>query len=375
MRTAIRILLLADTHLGYDLPTRPRVRRRRRGHDFQANYEAALAAALTGAGASSGGVDLVVHGGDLFHRPRVAPGLAYQGLAPLVRVADAGVPVVLVPGNHERSRIPHAHLGRHPGLHVLERPRTVRLDIRGVRVSLVGFPFVRDVRRRFPDLLRRTGWRGDRLSLLCLHQCVEGATVGPSDFRFTTGDDVIRARDIPAGFAAVLCGHIHRQQVLTRDLRGRLLPAPVLYPGSVERTSVAEKDEPKGYLVVELGPSARPDGGAGAWQVDAPTVRWRFHRLPARPMLVRELVLDGLGVAAVEARLRRLISEAPADAVVRIRTRGTAAPGAGRVLSAAHLRRLAPAGMNVELRDGDRGREPRRRRDRTGPCAQPTLGL
>ncbi len=39
----IRILLLADTHIGFDLPERPRIQRRLRGHDFFANSERVLA--------------------------------------------------------------------------------------------------------------------------------------------------------------------------------------------------------------------------------------------------------------------------------------------------------------------------------------------
>jgi hypothetical protein len=54
----VRILFLADTHLGIDLPRRPRIERRRRGHDFFANYERALQAARDLA------VDAVVHGDD-----------------------------------------------------------------------------------------------------------------------------------------------------------------------------------------------------------------------------------------------------------------------------------------------------------------------
>ena len=84
---SIRVLFLSDTHLGFDLPARPRVKRRRRGHDFLANYHRALEPAL------AGDVDLLVHGGDVFHRPRVPPSLVYQAFEPLVRVADAGVPV------------------------------------------------------------------------------------------------------------------------------------------------------------------------------------------------------------------------------------------------------------------------------------------
>ncbi|MGQ0641794.1 MAG: metallophosphoesterase [Gemmatimonadaceae bacterium] len=100
MHDVIRILLVADTHLGFDLPVRPRIERRRRGHDFLANYATALQPALDGA------VDLVVHGGDVFNRSRPVPSLAYQAFAPLMRVADAGVPVYVVPGNHERGRLP-----------------------------------------------------------------------------------------------------------------------------------------------------------------------------------------------------------------------------------------------------------------------------
>ena len=38
----IRILLVADSHLGFDLPFRPRIKRRRRGPDFFVNFEWAL---------------------------------------------------------------------------------------------------------------------------------------------------------------------------------------------------------------------------------------------------------------------------------------------------------------------------------------------
>src|SRR5512133_3419997 len=113
----IRILLLADSHLGFDLPVRPRSGRRRRGYDFLANYAAALEPALRGE------LDLVVHAGDVFDRPSVIPSIAYQAYEPLKRVADAGVPVFIVPGNHERSRLPHASLVSHANIHVLDRPR------------------------------------------------------------------------------------------------------------------------------------------------------------------------------------------------------------------------------------------------------------
>ncbi len=62
--------------------------------------------------------------------------------------------------------------------------------------------------------------------LLCVHQAFEGARVGTPEFVFTTGPDVIRARDLPAGFAAFLSGHIHRGQRLSRGLEGTARSLP-----------------------------------------------------------------------------------------------------------------------------------------------------
>jgi len=336
MPDVVRILFLADTHLGFDLPVRPRIKRRRRGHDFLANYATALRPALAGE------VDLVVHGGDVFNRSRPVPSLAYQAFEPLTRVADRGIPVFIVPGNHERGQLPHLRFAKHPRVHVFDEPRTFTAEVRGVRVVLAGFPSERDaVRVRFNELLAATRWRDvdADVRLLCLHQCVEGSTVGPGNYTFTTAADVIRCADIPSDFDAVLSGHIHRHQVLTRDLRGRALGAPVLYPGSIERTSIAEADEEKGFLLVSLSPCS-----------DRARLGWQFQKLPARPLVRCTLDVDSCTDAELEARLRALVTNAPADAVLTIRIEGAMTPHAGRLLSAASLRLLAPPTMNVEVR-------------------------
>lgn len=335
---SLRVLFLADTHLGFDLPVRPRVTRRRRGHDFFANFERALEAALTGR------VDFVVHGGDLFFRSRVPASLVQRGLAPIKRVADAGIPVLLVPGNHERSRIPYEMFALHERIHIFRRPETFVASVDGVKIAFAGFPYCRhDVRGAFPELLQATGWRDAdaEIKVLCIHQCVEGATVGPTNYTFRHASGVVRAADIPRGLAAVLSGHIHRHQILMTDLRGRPLAAPVLYSGSIERTSFAEKDEPKGYLLLECRRDDAPGGALGDWG---------FCLLPARPMVVRDLRADGASAATVEAMVRRAIREASANAVLRLRVHGAVQEGARGVLAAANIRSIAPATMNVDVR-------------------------
>ena len=351
--TLVRILLLADTHLGFDLPVNPRINRRRRGHDFLANYGTALQPALDGE------VDLVVHGGDVFNRSRPPSSVVWQAFEPLRRVADRGVPVFVVPGNHERGRIPHLRFAQHPAIHVFDRPRTFVADVRGVRVAVAGIPSERDdVRSRIGDLLTATEHSkvGADVRLLCLHQCVEGATVGPANYMFTTAADVIRCNDIPKGFAAVLSGHIHRHQVLTNDLRGRSLAAPVLYPGSIERTSIAEADEDKGFMIVEL-----------TCNTDAVTVDWRFHQLPARPLVRHDLHLDGLDAPQVESTIRSIVANAPADAVISVRVSGVMTDSVSRVLSAGSLRAITPPTMNLDLSVADRFGSPATRRTRRPP--------
>lgn len=318
----MRLLFVSDTHLGFDLPAHARVTRRRRGHDFFENFERALAPAHAGA------VDVVLHGGDLHFRARVSPALPAAALEPLKRVASSGVPVLLVPGNHERSRLPFPLLALHPRLHVFDRPRTFVLEARGVRVAFAGFPYAKQVRERFGALLAETGHEAADadVRVLCLHQCIEGATCGPGTFTFRAGDDVIRKAALPASFAAVLTGHIHRHQVLPG--------APtVIYAGSVERTSFAEVEETKGAVLLEL-----TRDGLG---------RWTFEPLPARPMLVRAVDLAGLSASDARRVVAGIIDSTPADAVLQLRVEG--GPGASTDwLTAAALRELSGE-RNVSL--------------------------
>lgn len=358
-RRPLRLLLLADSHLGFDLPSRPRVRRRRRGHDFLVNYRRALRTAI------EEHVDLVVHGGDVFHKPTAPASLVYQAFDPLKEVADAGIPVFVVPGNHERSRIPFDWLARHPDVHVFREAETVGLMVAGVPVAVSGIPCIRrNARTRFPRALAETHWKKveAELRLLVTHQAYEGAVVGPADFTFRTGDDVVRLADIPAGFAAVLSGHIHRSQVLTTDLRSVPCPVPVFYPGSVERTAFAERDETKGFLSLDL--VSGPRGGS--------VTNWSFRDLEARPMLVRSLRVLGLSAEALEREISSTIASVPTDAVLRLEADGSPEQGAETVLRAERLRTLAPETMNVDVVvPGQRQWSGRRERSPSGSSESP----
>jgi DNA repair exonuclease SbcCD nuclease subunit len=332
--TGLRIVLFGDTHLGFDYPLKPRVEKRRRGPDFFTNYQAVLDYATRTR------PDLVVHGGDFFFRsrvPRLIVDTAYEALSGF---AESGIPIFIVPGNHERSRLPRSLLLEAPGIHVFDRPRTYRIQAAGATVDVSGFPFARgDIRGRFGAVLAETGWEEDPadVRLLCLHQAVEGAQVGPSDYTFRYGPGVIRRSDIPSGLTAVLAGHIHRRQVLAgpRDGGG----VPIFYPGSIDRTSFVERDEPKGFCDISFAPDE-----AGKWSVSDMT----FIQLSTRPMV--DLYLDpSLEASGLSQYLRDRIAALDPDSVVRLRSVTPPDDSTLTSLTAAFLRSISPKSMSIQI--------------------------
>ena len=329
-----RIVLLADTHLGFDYPVHPRVSRRRRGQDFFDNFQRVLDYAVRTR------PDLVVHGGDLFFRSRVPPKVVDLAYETIFKFGQSGIPLLIVPGNHEWSRLPASLWLGDANIHVLDRPRTVEIAASGYRIAISGFPFVRnDVRQRFGSVLAETGWEETSadIKLLCVHQAVEGARVGPSNYTFRSGGDVIKIADIPQGFAAVLAGHIHRMQILTRPQpKGEL---SIIYPGSIERTSFAEKDEPKGFFEIKLACDE-----TGTWGVHEAN----FLELPARPMV--DIDIDPhIPPAGLGAYLRGRIADLDKNAIVRLRCAGGLEGSVRAELTASSLRSVFPRSMNVQL--------------------------
>ncbi|MCA9824884.1 MAG: metallophosphoesterase, partial [Dehalococcoidia bacterium] len=262
----VRVVLTADTHLGFDQPSRPRIERRRRGDDFEANFCRVLDHVL------HTHPDLLVVAGDVFHTPRPPEALVDRTLGSLAEVAAAGIPVFVLAGNHDRSQLPPSLWLGHPSVHVFDKPRTFVLERGDTTVAIGGLPFSRRIGASAPDLIRATGIGevAADLRLLAMHQSVDGARVGTHDFQFRPGSEVLRREALPRSLTAVVAGHVHRHQVLANGCS-----PPVLYPGSIERTSFAEREEPKGFLDISF---RRADNGI--WQM-----AHEFHRLPTRPMV------------------------------------------------------------------------------------------
>ncbi|UCE17183.1 MAG: DNA repair exonuclease [Gemmatimonadota bacterium] len=335
----IRIVFCADTHLGFDYPIRPKVKRRQRGQDFFENYHRVLSHAIDSQ------ADVLIHGGDLFFRSRVPAKIIDLAYEPLMELADRGFPVFLVPGNHERSNLPPSLFLNHPNIRIFDKPKTYTLDLHGARISLSGFPFEReDIRDRFRALLDATEWNGNSadIKLLCLHQAIEGAQVGPSNYTFQYGKDVIRRNDLPSGVHAVLVGHIHRQQILWLNGRHHGNKIPVIHAGSTERTSFAEKGERKGFYEIRFGTT-----GDTGWCIE----HLRFIEVPTRPMEDLRMP-SNLTLKNMRPFILSKIAEFDEHSIVRFQCDRDIDDEVREEMTGRFLRGVFPETMNVQFGSG-----------------------
>ncbi|NOZ09292.1 MAG: hypothetical protein GXO91_10540, partial [FCB group bacterium] len=175
------------------------------------------------------------------------------------------------------------------------------------------------------------------IRLLCLHQAIEGCRV--RHYTFRNGPDVIRGGDIPDGFQAILSGHIHRAQILYFSPPGGE-QVPVIYCGSVERTSFAEKDEIKGFYFLDFRLSQNRQ-----WELTEP----RFNPLPTRPMLDLPLDVNDLTRSNYRRRMQKIVTSAHPDAIIRLIPEAAPASWLIQSLTAEFLRAIALPTQNISL--------------------------
>lgn len=89
-------------------------------------------------------------------------------------------------------------------------------------------------------------------SVLMSHVHVRGVGVGHKLFRISEVEDVIfEPGDIPAEFAYIAYGHIHRPQEAVKGA------SHIRYAGSIERLDIAESEDEKSVVLIEVGKAGR----------------------------------------------------------------------------------------------------------------------
>ena len=222
-------------------------------------------------------VDLVIFAGDAFKTRNPTPTYQRAFARRVKRLADAGVPVVLLVGSHDLPTmtqrassvdifrtldVPNVFVGRDERVHRVETRHGP------VQVATVPYPvrqrlLARDEYRGLPieqldQVLRDVVTRNvealagqldpETPAVLTAHVSVSGATFG-SERSVMIGRDAVVLKSALADPAwdYVALGHVHKHQSLNDDGH-----PPIVYAGSLERIDFGEESQPKGFCWVEL---------------------------------------------------------------------------------------------------------------------------
>ena len=335
--SVIKILHLSDIHMGSGLAygsINPTTGINTRLEDFAATLAHCIDRAISDA------VDLVLFGGDAF--PDATPPPLHQDLfaAQFQRLARAGIPTVLLVGNHDQygqtqagsSLSIYRTLGVE-GFVVGDRLQTVTLSTRRGAVQVTTLPWltpsgllaktdVAEVGSRQAQTSQTKDWSQDlhaqllqRLqvalegearqldpqipAILLAHCMVDSARYG-SERHLAVGKGFTVPLRLLAhrAYQYVALGHVHKHQVLCHQ-------PLMLYPGSPERVDFGEEEETKGFVLA---------------QVSCRGASYEFIPLPSRPFRTLRLDLshESSGLT-VQTKLLQAIQAAPIEgSIVRL---------------------------------------------------------
>ena len=319
----IKMLHLADIHFGMENHGRidPSTGLNQRLLDFSRSAGLAIAYAL------ERNVDLAVFAGDIYKNRDPDPSAQRAFAACVKSLTRAGVPVVILTGNHDQPGTvgkAHAvevfHTLDLPGVTVIDRPALHVIETASGPVQVAGFPYMtrsfmlsreqnkdlaianahRLMVEQADEILRDLRTRLDPAlpAVLALHGSVAGAVLSSEQSIMMVGHDPL----IPLSSLAhpawdyVALGHIHRHQ----DLNEGSQP-PVVYSGSIERIDFGEENEDKGFVWV---------------QVDKDLTHYEFVPVPARRFLT--LRVDAREGEPAEMLAATLEDVHVKDAIVRV---------------------------------------------------------
>ncbi len=334
----MKLLHCADIHIGYETHGRtdPATGLNTRLLDFRRSLDALVERAL------SERVDLFLFCGDAYRTADPTPTqqkLFAEALAP---VARAGIPIVMIVGNHDHP----VSFGKASSVDIfalLEGDVQVfaQPTFRGPDdpivtpagpLQLIALPWpirskilTRDEHRTksphevralieetYAQFVAQSARELDPAlpAVVAAHLTVQGAELSGSERASLIAHEPTwtAAQLAPPGVDYVALGHIHRYQDRNRDAYERGEGPPVVYASSIERISFKEHDADKGFVVVDIEPGRTP------------RTRYTFVPTPARRFVPVEVDATGADdpTSVVLAEIAR---HDIADAVVRVRYR------------------------------------------------------
>lgn len=300
-RKNIKIVFLSDTHLGHDYPIR-NANNARKGEDFFKNFFKVIEKT------KNIKADLLIHGGDLFDKADVNQKVIDRCYDAFYELADLGIPVIIIPGNHDNNGLPSSLFVEHPNLYLLNKTSNTNLTLNGKEFEIHSIPFTKKIGDNFENELNKLHYKNnpDSFKILLVHQSLEGCKVGPVDFTFKNNENSIGLNQIPNYYDIILSGHIHRHQIIEIQNSDNSI-TPFIYSGSTEKTSFSEIKEEKGFIVLEFKKKnslLQPD--------------IRFEKLTTRPMYDILLQDNYIDEKSIIDKITHNAKKLESNAVIRI---------------------------------------------------------
>jgi exonuclease SbcD len=268
--------------------------------------------------------DAVLNAGDLFDSVRPTNRAISFVLSQILRLSDAGIPFIVISGNHETPRLKETgsvfSLFEHiPDVHVIYKNRYELIEIDDLKIHAV--PHCEDIEREKKKVRLCDGF-----NIALLHASVLGT--GLPAFMMGEFNEQTITIDSLTNFDYVALGHYHK---CTR------VRADAYYAGSTERFSFSEVDSAKGFLEVRLG----ADGGKEVI----------VHALRTRAMQDLEPIMcSRLDQHEIKNAIRYRILECnPQDKVVRLKVQDIPLH-VYHALDFDELKRLTRSAVHFELK-------------------------
>jgi DNA repair protein SbcD/Mre11 len=289
-------------------------------------------------------VDLVIFAGDAYKDRNPAPTFQREWGRRIMRLSRAGIPTLLLVGNHDLSpALNRAHALDPfvtldvPNVWVVDRPAFLRpSDLQGLPVQVIALPWIsrsgfmaavadeqqgegavyEGMVERLVELIENWLDAVDPALpvILTAHCSVQGASYG-GERSVMLGKDLVLpgslVKDTRLDYVAL--GHIHKPQNLNENQRqpfGYDHP-PVIYPGSIERVDFGEAADRKYYVTAQVARGQTEIKWCELTDI-RPFID-RFVRLEQQSSIHQQL-LDSLpSQEALEGSIVRLVVEYPRE--------------------------------------------------------------
>ncbi len=235
----MKIFHVSDTHLGYQnyRKVSPETGLNQREQDIYSSFEEFVNIAIKEK------PDLIVHAGDLFDSVRPSNRAIAFALSELLRLSDAGMPVIIISGNHETPRLKETgsifRVFEHiPGIYPVykEDLEIIPFNIDGEDIVVHALPHIGS-EDHFRSEFEKLKPRKKEINIAVLHGSLVGLDLGYLTGEFN--EIRISSRILASGYDYIALGHFHDHTVVEKNCA---------YSGSTERFSFSEAGTPKGFV-------------------------------------------------------------------------------------------------------------------------------